>query len=128
VWTGFIWLRIGTSGSSCEHENKTSGPIRCGEFPNWAYCQLVKMNPAPCSLLATLSRCVHLRKLELCMGYHTSAVIHFLTKCVIVDKFSSDFIICAKLNTCPLEVFLEVSWSFFFGFRILKKCEKCESE
>jgi hypothetical protein len=29
VWTGFIWLRIGTSGKSCcEHGNEPSGSIK----------------------------------------------------------------------------------------------------
>jgi hypothetical protein len=32
MWTGRIWLRIGTSGGSCEHGNKPSGSIREGEF------------------------------------------------------------------------------------------------
>jgi hypothetical protein len=32
VWTGFLWLRIGTSGGSCEHGNETSGSIKDGEF------------------------------------------------------------------------------------------------
>jgi hypothetical protein len=33
VWTGFIWLRIGTSGEgSCEHDNEPSGSIKGGEF------------------------------------------------------------------------------------------------
>jgi hypothetical protein len=28
VWTGLIWLRIGTSAGSCEHGNETSGSIK----------------------------------------------------------------------------------------------------
>jgi hypothetical protein len=32
MWTGFIWLRIGTSGRSCEHDNEPSGSIKGGEF------------------------------------------------------------------------------------------------
>jgi hypothetical protein len=28
MWTGFIWLRIGTRGNSCEYDNKPSGAIR----------------------------------------------------------------------------------------------------
>jgi hypothetical protein len=31
VWTGLIWLRIGTSGGSCEHGNETSGCIKFWE-------------------------------------------------------------------------------------------------
>jgi hypothetical protein len=27
VWTGFIWLRVGTSGGLCEHGNEPSGFI-----------------------------------------------------------------------------------------------------
>jgi hypothetical protein len=29
---GFIWLRIETGGSSCEHGDEPSGSIKCGEF------------------------------------------------------------------------------------------------
>jgi hypothetical protein len=32
VGTGFIWLRIGTSGGSCEHGNEHSSSIKGGEF------------------------------------------------------------------------------------------------
>jgi hypothetical protein len=29
VWIGLIWLKIGTSGGSCEHGNEPSGSIKC---------------------------------------------------------------------------------------------------
>jgi hypothetical protein len=33
VWTGFIWLRIGTLvAGSCEHGTKLSGSIKGGKF------------------------------------------------------------------------------------------------
>jgi hypothetical protein len=32
LWTGFIRLRIGTSGGSCEHGNEPLGFINGGEF------------------------------------------------------------------------------------------------
>jgi hypothetical protein len=32
MWIGFIWLRIGTVASSCEHGNEPSGSIKCGGF------------------------------------------------------------------------------------------------
>jgi hypothetical protein len=32
VWTGFVWLRTGTSGGLCEHGNKHLGSIKCREF------------------------------------------------------------------------------------------------
>jgi hypothetical protein len=32
VWTGFICLRIGTSGGPCEHGNEPSGSIKGGEI------------------------------------------------------------------------------------------------
>jgi len=32
VWTGLIWLRIGTGGGHCERGNELSGYIKCGEF------------------------------------------------------------------------------------------------
>jgi hypothetical protein len=31
VWTGSIWLRIETSGGSCEHGNEPLGSIKCLE-------------------------------------------------------------------------------------------------
>jgi hypothetical protein len=31
VWTGLIWLRIGTIGGVCEHGNEPSGPKKCWE-------------------------------------------------------------------------------------------------
>jgi hypothetical protein len=31
VWTGSIWLRIGTSGRLCEHANKISGSMNWWE-------------------------------------------------------------------------------------------------
>jgi hypothetical protein len=32
AWTGSSWLRIGTSGGTCECGDEPSGPIKCGEF------------------------------------------------------------------------------------------------
>jgi hypothetical protein len=32
VWIGFIWLRIGAGGCSCEHGSKPLGRVKCGEF------------------------------------------------------------------------------------------------
>ena len=32
VWTGSIWLRIGTGGGTCECGNEPSGSIKYGEF------------------------------------------------------------------------------------------------
>jgi hypothetical protein len=33
AWTGFIWLRTGTSGGLfCEHGNDPSGSIKCSEI------------------------------------------------------------------------------------------------
>jgi hypothetical protein len=32
MWTGFIGLRIGTGGGSCEHGDEPSGSIKYGEF------------------------------------------------------------------------------------------------
>jgi hypothetical protein len=32
VWTGFIWLRIGTGAGFCEHGNEPSGSVKGGEF------------------------------------------------------------------------------------------------
>jgi hypothetical protein len=32
VWTGFIWLRIGTVGGKCEHGNEPSVFIIAGNF------------------------------------------------------------------------------------------------
>jgi hypothetical protein len=33
MWARFIWLRIGTSGGSCEHGNEPSGSIKFLEIP-----------------------------------------------------------------------------------------------
>ena len=32
VWTGSIWLRIGTGAGTCECGNEYSDSIKCGEF------------------------------------------------------------------------------------------------
>jgi hypothetical protein len=32
VWTGSIWLRIGTGGGLLYSRNEPSGSIKCGEF------------------------------------------------------------------------------------------------
>jgi hypothetical protein len=32
-WIGLIWLRIGTSGGSCEHGIEHSGSMKCWEVP-----------------------------------------------------------------------------------------------
>jgi hypothetical protein len=32
MWTGFIWLRTGINGSSCEYGNGPLGSIKGGEF------------------------------------------------------------------------------------------------
>jgi hypothetical protein len=34
VWTGRIWLRLGTSGGCCEHGNELPAYIKSGEFVN----------------------------------------------------------------------------------------------
>jgi hypothetical protein len=34
LWTGLVWLRIGTGGISCELGNEPSGSIKCWELPN----------------------------------------------------------------------------------------------
>ena len=35
VWTGSIWLRIGTGAGTCECCNGPSGSIKCREFNKW---------------------------------------------------------------------------------------------
>jgi hypothetical protein len=36
MWTGLVWLRIGTGGdSSCEFGNEPSGSIKCWESIEW---------------------------------------------------------------------------------------------
>ena len=35
IWTGLIWLRIGTGGGTCECGYETSGFIKCGAFLDW---------------------------------------------------------------------------------------------
>jgi hypothetical protein len=32
VWIGLIWLRIGSSGSSCKHANELSGSMKFWKF------------------------------------------------------------------------------------------------
>jgi hypothetical protein len=32
VWTGLMWLKIGTGGGSCECGNELAGFIKCGEY------------------------------------------------------------------------------------------------
>jgi hypothetical protein len=32
-WIGLIWLRIGTSGGSCERDNEPPGSIKFWEVP-----------------------------------------------------------------------------------------------
>jgi hypothetical protein len=32
LWTGFIWLKIGSSGGSCGHSNELSGSIKGRKF------------------------------------------------------------------------------------------------
>jgi hypothetical protein len=32
VWTGLVWLGIGTRAGCCEHGNELSDSIKCGEF------------------------------------------------------------------------------------------------
>ena len=32
AWTGSMWLRIEQVVGTCEHSNKPSGSIKCGEF------------------------------------------------------------------------------------------------
>jgi hypothetical protein len=37
VWTGSVWLRIGTSGGSCEQGDEPSGSIKCWEVLEWLH-------------------------------------------------------------------------------------------
>jgi hypothetical protein len=34
LWTGLVWLRIGTGGGSCKLGNEPSGSIKCWELSN----------------------------------------------------------------------------------------------
>jgi hypothetical protein len=48
VGIGSIWLRIGTSGVSCEHSNEPSGSIKCWEVLEWLHnWQILKKGSAP---------------------------------------------------------------------------------
>jgi hypothetical protein len=53
VWTGCIWLRIGTNGGlsySCEHGNELPGSIKSGEFLDYmSDCLFLKKDSAPWS-------------------------------------------------------------------------------
>jgi hypothetical protein len=35
VWTGLIWLGIGTSEGTCKHGNENSGSMKCWEIVEW---------------------------------------------------------------------------------------------
>jgi hypothetical protein len=38
LWTGLVWLRIGTGGeSSCELGNEPSSSIKCWESTEWLH-------------------------------------------------------------------------------------------
>jgi hypothetical protein len=37
VWTGLLWLRIGTSGELFESGNELLGFIKCWEFIEWLH-------------------------------------------------------------------------------------------
>jgi hypothetical protein len=48
VWTGLVWLRIGTVGGSCEHGNEPSGSINVWEVLEWLHnWRLLKKGSAP---------------------------------------------------------------------------------
>jgi hypothetical protein len=49
VWTGSIWLRIGTGGEgSCEQNDEPSSSLKCGEVPEWLHnWQLLRKGSAP---------------------------------------------------------------------------------
>jgi hypothetical protein len=48
VRVGLIWLRIGSSGGSCEHGNEPSGSINCWEVLDWLHnWRLLKEGSAP---------------------------------------------------------------------------------
>jgi hypothetical protein len=52
VWIGIIWLRIGTSGSSCEQSNAQFGSTKDRAFPDYAgNYHILKNNLAPWSCL-----------------------------------------------------------------------------
>jgi hypothetical protein len=35
MWTGLVWLRIGTGGDSCEFGIEPSGSMKCWETIEW---------------------------------------------------------------------------------------------
>jgi hypothetical protein len=37
VWIGLIWLRIGTSGGTCEHGIEPSVSVKCWEILEWLH-------------------------------------------------------------------------------------------
>jgi hypothetical protein len=48
VWTGSIWLRIGTMEGSCEDGDETLGSIKCWEVLEWLHnWHLLTMGSAP---------------------------------------------------------------------------------
>jgi hypothetical protein len=43
MWTGFFWLRIGSSGGLCEYGSKYSVSTKCGEYlDELSYYELLK--------------------------------------------------------------------------------------
>jgi hypothetical protein len=60
VCTRFIWLRIGTSGGSCEQGNEPSGSVKGGEFLYQliCYCPLKMYFASWSKLLRTVIYCV----------------------------------------------------------------------
>jgi hypothetical protein len=48
VWTGLIWLRIGTGGGLFEHSDEPSGSVKCWEVLEWLHnWWLLKKGSAP---------------------------------------------------------------------------------
>jgi hypothetical protein len=48
VWTVLMWLRIGTSGASCERCNEPSGSIKCWKVLQWLHSwRFLKKGSAP---------------------------------------------------------------------------------
>jgi hypothetical protein len=56
VWTRFIWLRIGSSVSSCEHGNESLGSIKGHGFCLLSDYQLLKKDSAAFSSLVSYLR------------------------------------------------------------------------
>jgi hypothetical protein len=91
MWTGFVWLRIGTMAGTCEHGNEPMGSIKDGEFIDY---QLPTIGSLLCLILTVQSWNIS-ADLKSASGVQPARhwLVRYLTRVGLIALLSFQFIL-----------------------------------